>query len=533
MLVLLSLILLLVILVYIYKYNSSDEKSVPGLRPQLYYGNFLQTGIASHKNSMANALLKFQQDYGDIFQFHYFSTRIFVFNTVEHVQEIYKNRHLLERFDLFYKNGKTVLSSSLIGVKNDEWKRHARIVEPLLKRNALVQYRDQILKCTDELIEIWTRKTNSNNLQTEVINQCQQLLLKIMLSISYGEEDNERLMNALSECNKCSSWSIFNGLNAKLISSCIHYFSPKYHSARQQLQDLIDKPRTNGEQSKCLLQSLARSPLSSKELLDEMLLINTGVDGVSTTLSWFIYYMSRYPEVQGKIKSELRQYSAPLTNEIIDQLQYIDLVIKEILRHSPVIDMSIRTIVYQGNNKIDIGGISLCSGDSIAVAVSNLHHDQRYWQIDPSLFYPERFLEDDKDHHAYAYLPFGLGHYRSCPGKHFALYQLKVICARLMQMVTFTDSECQDSNNGIRVKDGGFASLTNLAVYIEHDEENQHTSSKWAMVLFYELKTVIAPLHIYLHRIISQTYLFNSPVEKQSVYFRMPFYNLFLLWKKK
>ena len=478
MLVLLLLILLILILVYIYKYNSSDAKNIPGLRPQLYYGNLLQTGIASHKNSMANALSKFQQDYGDIFQFHYFSSRVVVFNTVEDVQEIYKHRHLLDRFDLFYKNGETVLSRSLIGIKNDDWKRHARIVEPLLKRTALIQYCDQILKCTDELIEIWTKKTDHNNPQTEVINQCQQLLLKIMLSISYGEKNNKHLMDAISECNKCSSWSIFNGLNVKLISLCVNYFNPNYHSARRQLRDAVNKPHTNDGQSRTLLQSLVKSPLSSDELLDEMLLVNTGVDGVSTTLSWFIYYMSKHPNVQEKIKSELRQYSAPLTNEIIDQLQYIDLVIKEILRHSPVSDIIIRTIVCQDNNKIEIGGVSLCPGDSIGVAVSNLQHDQRYWQIDPSLFYPERFLEDDKDHHAYAYLPFGLGHYRSCPGKYLALYQLKVVCVRLMQMVTFTHPECQDSNNGVRTKGGGFAGLTNLAVYIKHDEENREASSK-------------------------------------------------------
>jgi cytochrome P450 len=401
-----------------------------------------------------------------------------MFNTVEDVQEIYRHRHLLDRLELFYNNANAILPRSLIGIKNEEWKRHARIVEPLLKRSALTQYLDQILKYTDDLIEIWTRRTDNNKLQTEIIDQCQQLLLKIMLSISYGEENNKHLMNIISECNSFSTWSIFNGLHISLIRFYVNYVNPKYYYARRQLRNLINISPTNNEQPKTFLKSLVESSLSPDELLDEILMINTGVDGVSTTLSWFIYYMSKYPNVQEKIKLELRQHSARLTNEVIDQLQYVDLVIKEIFRHSPIADITMRTIVSQGDNNIQINGINLRPGDSIGIAVSNIHHDQRYWKIDPSLFYPERFLEDDRDHSAYAYLPFGIGHYRACPGKHLALYQLKVICVRLMQMVTFIDADCQNQNVAVETKGGDFVGLKNLTVYVKHDKDNGKFNNK-------------------------------------------------------
>ena len=458
--ILLIIFLLSILFILISKYTYFDDRKIPGLRPQLFYGNLLQTGIANKKDSLANALAKFQQNYGDVFQFYNFSTRLLVFNTIEAVQEI-------------YKNATTTLPRSLLGIRNDEWKRHARIIEPLVKRSALTQYFDQILRSTDQLIDTWTSQTKANQLQTNVINQCQQLLLKIMLTISYGEENNEYLMNVVNKCNQWSSWSIFNGLNVRLIHLYVKYINRDYQHARQQIRNLINGSRNNNERSNTLLQSLIRSPLSSDELLDEILMINIGVDDVSTALSWFIHYMTKYPNIQEKLQLEIRQHPGHFTNDLIDQLQYIDLVIKEILRHSAISDISIRTIVSHENNGLNINGIQLHSGDSIAIAASNLHHDRRYWKIDPSLFYPERFLENDKDHSPYAYLPFGIGHYRSCPGKYLALYQLKIICVRLMQRVTFIDGDSQDTNTSVRTKGGGFVGLTDLAVYIKLDERNQ------------------------------------------------------------
>jgi cytochrome P450 len=39
--------------------------------------------------------------------------------------------------------------------------------------------------------------------------------------------------------------------------------------------------------------------------------------------------------------------------------------------------------------------------------------------MDPELFYPERFLAEDKNYHPYAYLPFGHGGPELNAGGHF------------------------------------------------------------------------------------------------------------------
>ena len=62
-------------------------------------------------------------------------------------------------------------------------------------------------------------------------------------------------------------------------------------------------------------------------------------------------------------------------------------------------------------------------------------------------FHPERFLEADENHHAYAFLPFGSGH-RQCIGQDLARFELKVIAARVMQCVTIGDGGPEVNSGG-------------------------------------------------------------------------------------
>ena len=90
------------------------------------------------------------------------------------------------------------------------------------------------------------------------------------------------------------------------------------------------------------------------------------------------------------------------------------------------------------DDRLPESGCQLRKGDSVLIPFCTLAYDSRYWSVDPERFYPERFLNEDKNHHPYAYVPFGNGH-RQCIGQDLARFELKVIAARLMQCVTFGD----------------------------------------------------------------------------------------------
>ena len=157
--------------------------------------------------------------------------------------------------------------------------------------------------------------------------------------------------------------------------------------------------------------------LSRSEVFNEIIsLLVAGYDTTSSTLAWFIHLMSKNLEVQQKIKKEIMTVNdgGQLTVEQLDSLVYLDCVIKEVFRFCPSIVGTVRTLTV--DDCLPESGYQLYKGDSILIPFHNLARDNRYWSVDPEKFYPERFLNEDKNHYPYAFLPFGGGHpclYRS------------------------------------------------------------------------------------------------------------------------
>jgi cytochrome P450 len=175
--------------------------------------------------------------------------------------------------------------------------------------------------------------------------------------------------------------------------------------------------------------------------------ILAGFETTSAVLTWFMFYMSKYPEVQQKIKDELKEqnltYTTPLTQDLLDSLIHVECVTKEVLRFAPIITAVLRVATCDDT----IDDIPIEKGDTVYIAIQNLHQDPRYWKIDPTKFLPERFLNEDKNPPQYAYMPFGGGH-RACAGQHLAFFELKVVFTRLMQRVTFEDPGDEGNNAG-------------------------------------------------------------------------------------
>ena len=177
--------------------------------------------------------------------------------------------------------------------------------------------------------------------------------------------------------------------------------------------------------------------LSRIEVLDEMLLfLIGGTENTSSVLASFIHLLSKHPRVQQKIKIEL--INATVNQDLslyrLDSLIYLDCVINEVLRFSPTTDWTVRTLTT--DDRLPETGAQLFKGEQVLIPFYMPTRDTRYWTIDPELFYPERFLVNDRNHHPYAFLTFGSGH-RRCIGQDLARFELKVIIARMMQHVTF------------------------------------------------------------------------------------------------
>lgn len=193
--------------------------------------------------------------------------------------------------------------------------------------------------------------------------------------------------------------------------------------------------------------------LSREELMGIILsFISAGYTTISTVLTWFIHLMSKHPQIQSKIKKELAEYNLQhLSIEQLDSLVYLDCVLREVLRFAPTALGSMRTLTV--DDQLPKSGFQLKKGEQIFISFYNLARDPRYWS-NPDQFYPERFLNetDEVKNNKAASIPFGGGH-RQCVGQDLARFELKVICARLIQHVTFIDGGPEVNSGGYKQRD--------------------------------------------------------------------------------
>ena len=189
-------------------------------------------------------------------------------------------------------------------------------------------------------------------------------------------------------------------------------------------------------------------------------------------MSWLIFCLSKHLRIQKKIKQQLRENylldQESFTIEQLNQLDYLDSVIAEVMRWAPNFDFTARTLT--NDDFLPASNVQLYKGESVLIAFYNLSHDPRYWNIDPERFYPERFQKADKDHHPYASIAFGGGH-RICKGQDFSKLELKVVLARLMQKITILDGGEHD-NAGGHYQTSGNVQPKSFGVYIRFDNNS-------------------------------------------------------------
>ena len=129
-------------------------------------------------------------------------------------------------------------------------------------------------------------------------------------------------------------------------------------------------------------------------------------------------------EVVGESKS--------ITVEMLSQLRYMELVLKESLRLFPSVP-SIGRILTED---LDINGKILPKGTTVSLSIFGLHRNPKYWDK-PNEFIPERWEVDIEKRHSFLYIPFSAGP-RNCIGQNFAKNEEKVILSKFIKNFRFT-----------------------------------------------------------------------------------------------
>ena len=196
--------------------------------------------------------------------------------------------------------------------------------------------------------------------------------------------------------------------------------------------------------------------LTENEIIAQCIVfLAAGFETTSATLTHCIFELATNPLVQLRLFWELNDELSDETDHdkladiIINQLPYLDAVIKETLRKYPPVVRLERRVGVDGYK---LGDIPLDKGTLIEVPTSAVHYCPEYYS-DPYTFDPDRFMPENRHLIApYTYLPFGVGP-RNCIGVRFAIQEMKLCLAAIVRRFEFVPTEntpeCLDFMTGI------------------------------------------------------------------------------------
>ncbi|XP_026473516.1 cytochrome P450 6k1-like [Ctenocephalides felis] len=176
-----------------------------------------------------------------------------------------------------------------------------------------------------------------------------------------------------------------------------------------------------------------------------------GFETSSSTMSYTLYELAINPDVQKKLRAEIKEIIAKddITYESINKMSYLDMVISETLRKYPPLAFLDRKVVDNSNGyrlPKPHDDVVLDPGTPIYIPMLGLHMDPEYFP-DPEKFNPERFTDEAKRNRIpYTYFPFGTGP-RNCIGERFGLLQTKLGLVHMLK--DFTVHPCADTPSKI------------------------------------------------------------------------------------
>jgi cytochrome P450 len=171
----------------------------------------------------------------------------------------------------------------------------------------------------------------------------------------------------------------------------------------------------------------AGEPMTDRELLDEMFtILGAGHETTAGSLAWALHHVLRRPDVLTRIEAERQQVAGdgPIEPHDLPKLEYLDAVIKETARLTPVATQTLRELKVP----MRIGGRQLPAGVTVSAAIYATHHRPDLWP-DPERFDPDRFVGTRPG--PYTFFPFGGGD-RRCLGAAFAAYEMKIVLAQVL-----------------------------------------------------------------------------------------------------
>jgi cytochrome P450 len=346
---------------------------------------------------------------------------------------------------------KPLLGSSIFTTNGEVWERQRRMLDPAFGQAKLKDVFPLMQGGSDALLNRMKMIPDGGEVDVEIemTHVTADIILRTILSESLESETAVMIFEAFSEFQEKASLMIQLGfINAPLWLAPRTYIVWKRKG--REIRELLAKTirerydaHQRGEPTnhQDILQALLEvrdpkdgSAFTFEELVDQVaMLFLAGHETSASALSWTLFLISKFPDIQERLHQEARQVlrSDDPNFKNIHQLKLVRNVFRETLRlYPPVGFLTFRKSV--GENQL--GKHQVPDGSPVAVSPWLTHRHRDLWNR-PDEFDPDRF-EKNPDNQQCSFIPFGQGP-RICIGAAFAMQEAMLILASLVRNFRF------------------------------------------------------------------------------------------------
>ncbi|KAK9501858.1 hypothetical protein O3M35_012509 [Rhynocoris fuscipes] len=442
--------------------------------PRICIGNALPVILRSKSlgQHLADLCKKYPNE--ELIGYYDFMSPTLLINDVETIERI-----LIKDFVHFTDHGFPVdeernpLDANIFNMTGKRWKAVRNKLSPVFTTGKLRLMFDSIAECGDRLV-----KQLENRDEAEMRDVLGRFAMDVIGSCAFGLEaknlekpDNEFRKMTKGAFEKSTLILIqfiimthFPALN-KLFNFTFRSLqdSPKYYTGV--IRDTMKYRRENGYkrndflqlmiqlQDKGYVEMLTKDPdddylgIDKNELSTEKFELNNeqitglaltfltaGFEGVTWTMMYSLYELSKEPEIQEKVRQEIMEQvkkAGSLSYDAIREMTYLEQCIKEAMRINSLGQNIFRVCTkdYTFPN-----GLEIKVNQRLIISMLSVHYNETYFP-EPEKFAPERF-DPDNSIPPCTYMPFGNGP-RMCIAMRFALLEVKYCIAKLLMNYRF------------------------------------------------------------------------------------------------
>ncbi|KAJ2950766.1 hypothetical protein O0L34_g9030 [Tuta absoluta] len=484
------LLLVIICLLVLYSWLSllwdSKNNKVPGPPPLPLIGNgHLFIGDSAN---FLNALQRICVNFGGFARFYILSNRYFLLSEPKHIEALLSSPDLLVK-GRSYSFLLPWLGQGLLTTSGIRWKVHRRLLTPAFHFNILQNF-FQIFVKNDKILVKTLRAigkgTNISLFPVIALNALDNVTESIMgVSVNAQIDSESEYIKAIEEINDviatrirdafASQDAIFNYMSIKKVHDralqVLHKSSREVIAARRKELEKNNITRLNIENDHgiknrhAFLDLLLLAEVDGERIEDEHVreevdtFMFEGHDTTTSGIVFTLYCLSKFSEAQEKLFEEQKTIFGENLNRDptfseMQQMKYLDLVIKESMRMFPPVPIIERFITQD----TELAGEPIPKNTTCLMSIFNLHRNPKVWEH-PMEFRPERFENPLKD--PFTFIGFSAGP-RNCIGQKFAMLEMKTTISAIVRNFKILPSDLDDpivgmdivlrSKNGVHIK---------------------------------------------------------------------------------